>query len=174
MSQQTNHFLANLGKFLLYVLFGLPVMGICYVLICLYACIYLCYDKLREFFVDLWRQCTDPGYYRIGWIDAMGRNRMLEFANAAKQKGDWKSAISHWRDAAGLFSDQAMFALGECYEKGLGVDRDLAYAYECYALAERYHYGPEATEKCQRLQAYALAPKERKEFHKTIWQRRKS
>ena len=174
MSQQTNHFLASLGKFLLYVLFGLPVIGIFYALICLYACIYSCFDKLREFFVDLWRQCSDPGYYRIGWIDGMARGCALKKAYDAKQNGDWESAIHEWRWCARLFSNQAMFALGECYEKGLGVEQNLSFAYECYALAEQYHYGSEATEKCQRLQAYALAPKERKEFHKTIWKGRKS
>ena len=147
MSQQTNHFLSSLVKFLFYVFFGLPVMGICYVGICLFYC----WEKLCDFFADLWRQCSDPGYYRINWIDGMARGQALKKAYDAKQNGDWKSAIADWRFAARLFSKQAMFELGECYEKGLGVDRDLAYAYECYALAEQYHYGSEATEKCRQL-----------------------
>ena len=145
MSQQNNHFLASLGMFLFYVFLGLPVMAIGYVGICLYACVYLSWEKLRDFFTELWRQCSDPGYYRISWIDGMARGGALKKAYDAKQNGDWESAIHEWRWCASLFSNQAMFELGECYEKGWGVEEDAKKAVEWYLKAANQGDGPACT-----------------------------
>lgn len=117
---------------------------------------------------DLWEQASDPGYYRLTYSGHIFRQSLLKEAQKARETGNWHRAVNCWLDAACYFSSEAMVHLGECYEQGNGVDRDLAIAHFWYAKAVQYHGGPECQAKCNNLQPFAMSRKARKVFCKDL------
>ena len=127
--------------------------------------------KVWEFVTEQWAFVSDPGYYRLGVSGLRCRDMDMCHAARALAQGDRQAAIDHWFDAARLFSARAMGRLGECYEQGDGVEQDLAVAHEWYAMAVRYHGGPEYEEKCARLRPHAMSRKERDAFYEELKKR---
>ena len=129
------------------------------------------FSSMWEVAADFWRMMTDPGYYRIGWIDGMYRASIMGKASQAWSKGDKQEAIAYWHRAARLYDNLAMFRLAQCYENGDGLEKDLSKAYECYSLADIYHHEM-AEADCQRLEQFAMSRGDRARFLDTIWNRR--
>ncbi len=148
----------------------LPFCGIIYLLMFIGLGVYSLWERGWEFVVDLWRQLNDPSYYRIGWIDGMCRSAEAGKGAECWNKGDYQGAVAHWRFAARLYSNYAMFRLAQCYEEGKGVEKDLSVAYEFYWLADLYHH-PRAEEECKRLEHYAMTPRQYKAFETLVWAR---
>ena len=148
----------------------LPVYGIVYLL--MYIGLGLCSlcQAGWEFVVDLWRQVNDPSYYRIGWIDGMCRSAAASKGAECWDTGDYQGAVAHWRFAARLYSNDAMFRLAQCYEEGKGVEKDLSIAFEFYRLADLYHH-QQAEAGCKRLEQYAMTPRQYKAFRELVWAR---
>ena len=158
-----------LGTFLTVVL--LPFAAIFSILAQICLGVAWLFSTVWDFVADFWRMMTDPGYYRIGWIDGMYRARIMGKASQAWSMGDKQEAIAYWRSAARLYDNLAMFHLAQCYENGDGVEKDLSKAYECYSLADTYHHEL-AEADCQRLEQFAMTRGDRARFLDTIWSRR--
>lgn len=58
-----------------------------------------------------------------------------EFAVQDLQMENYKSAVNHLKLATTHHHPAATFNLGLCYEKGLGIERDLKMAMQCYTVA---------------------------------------
>lgn len=58
-----------------------------------------------------------------------------QFAVQDLMAENYKSAVNHLKLATTHHHPAATFNLGLCYEKGLGVDRDLKTAMQCYSVA---------------------------------------
>ena len=170
ISKKTRNIYRGIWGAVLTVL-SLPLAGIIFLLITLYAGIVLAVSTLWDFVVDLWRSFSDPGYYRLGCFDFMARCRIMELASECWSKGDKQGAIANWRHAARLYDNHAMFRLAQCHESGDGLEKDLSKAYELYLLADIYHNG-QAEAECKRLEQYAMNSRERKSFREAIWRRK--
>lgn len=149
--------------------FSITLIGkmLCYVGLGIYALV----TKALECLGGLWQRFANPGHHRLGMSAAIARQRQLAEAHEASEQEDWTRAIPCWHHAASLYSNRAMYSLGECYEQGKGVERDLAIAYEFYAMADHYHYGENAKEKCDALKAFAMSRNARKLFRKELHDR---
>ena len=154
---QIAHFLLMLLGYILFYPFACIALGI-----------FALGEKAWNFLKDLWRQASDPGYHRLNYGGYLFRQNLLKEARKACEKGNWQHAVNCWLDAACYFSPEAMAHLGECYEQGNGVDRDLAIAHFWYAKAVQYHGGPECQAKCDNLQPFAMSRKARKVFCKDL------
>ena len=146
--------------------FSITLIGkiLCYVGLGIYALV----TKALECLKGLGQSIANPGCQRIGLSAAIARQRQLAEAHEAAEQEDWTRAIPCWHHAASLCSNRAMYSLGKCYEQGKGVERDLAIAYEFYAMANQYHYGEGAKEKCDALKAFAMSRNARKLFRKEL------
>src|SRR5690606_20809114 len=66
--------------------------------------------------------------------------KSFEAGRAAFQRGDYGTALAHWRQAADDGHAEALYRLGQLYSAGHGVTRDYLRAFELYlAAAELDH-----------------------------------
>lgn len=156
--------LRYIGGFLL-TLVLLPVMGIAWL-----GCVaYYGLKGLMAAFKELWFSISDPAYVpNIGYGGVMKRRNECRLASEAVAKGDWASAVMHWKAAGRLYDAPSMLKLGECFEASRGVAASCGAAYEYYTLAARYGMS-EAKEACQRLEEFRLPSGERRQFVRTMW-----
>lgn len=63
---------------------------------------------------------------------------------------DYKVALYYYKNAAECGSSYAMYKVGEFYERGVGCQRDLKIAEECYKISAKWGYR-EAKERCRSL-----------------------
>lgn len=156
--------LRYIGGFMLtLVLF--PIMGLFWLGCVVYHGLSVLWTSFREF----WFSISDPAYIpNIGYGGTIRRYHERQLAAEAVAKGDWASAVSHWKNAARLYDVPSMHKLGECFETGKGVTANGGAAYEYYYLAEQYGMA-EDREACSRLQKFRFPSRQRKEFAKTMW-----
>ena len=164
MTAKIFHYLVRLPVTLMMLLVTLIGKTLALIGHAIYAMAALAWNFLK----GLGQRIANPGCQRIGLSAAIARQRQLAEAYEAAEQEDWTRAIPCWHHAASLCSNRAMYSLGECYEQGKGVERDLAIAYEFYAMADHYHYGENAKEKCDALKAFAMSRNARKLFRKEL------
>ena len=157
-----------IGGFLL-TLVIFPVMGLFMGLTWLGGAAYIGLTALWAQFKEIWFFLADPAYIpNIGLSGTIRLQHECCLASADVAKGDWASAVRHWKTAARLYDIPSMMRLGECYEFGKGVTANGGAAYEYYALAALYGR-QEGKAACLRLKNCRFPAKERKEFARTMW-----
>jgi len=149
------------GGFLL-TLVILPIMGLFWLGCAAYAGLTALWEQFRE----LWLSIAAPAFIpNIGYGGNIKRMHECSLASEDAKKGDWVSAVRHWKTAARLYDIPSMLRLGKCYETGKGVAANGGAAYEYYSLAALYGR-QEGKEACLRLQDSRFPAKERKAFEK--------
>ncbi|MBQ7651709.1 MAG: SEL1-like repeat protein [Victivallales bacterium] len=160
------------GGFALTVL-AMPFLGLGMAVVWLFTAFYAfcinCWEATRRFFNATWRSTFDPAYIpNIGLSGHWARSGLAKMAYEAEQQGNWEKAVELRKQNRRLYDINSWHRLGECYENGRGVAKDLGLAYEHYRFAAM-HGCKAADEPCDRLREYAFSKSRRRQFYDEIW-----
>ncbi|MDR3215922.1 MAG: AAA family ATPase [Clostridiaceae bacterium] len=110
---------------------------------------------------ESWQYCPKCGYNLAAFFKDV--DKMLDLAKREFDKENFRTAIFCWTKCSKLGNAQAMYNLGLCYQRGLGVPINIKTAFYCFSraaevkepphfdahiwLGDRYYSGKEPVEK---------------------------